>query len=69
MLVLTRKAGEGIWIGDDIRVRVLEVRDGQVRVGIQAPEDKGVYRDEVYERILALNLLASRSDDEDEEQL
>ena len=69
MLVLTRKAGEGIWIGDDIRVRVLEVRDGKVKLGIQAPEEKGVYRDEVYERILALNQLASRSEEEDVEQL
>ena len=43
MLVLTRKSGEGLWIGDDIRIQVLEVRDGQVRIGVDAPEEKGIY--------------------------
>lgn len=69
MLVLTRKSGEGLWIGDDIRVQVLEVRDGQVRIGVKAPEDKGIYRDEIYERIRKLNLRASRSEKEDIDSL
>ncbi len=69
MLVLTRKSGEGLWIGDDIRIQVLEVRDGQVRIGVKAPEEKGIYRDELYERIRKLNLKASRSKSEDIESL
>lgn len=69
MLVLTRKSGEGVWIGDDIRVQVIEVRDGQVKIGIKAPEDKGIYRDELYERIRRLNIQASRSKSEDVDSL
>lgn len=69
MLVLTRKSGEGIWIGDDIHLQVLELREGQVRIGIRAPEDKGIYRDELYERIRGLNLMASRLKDEDVDSL
>ena len=69
MLVLTRKSGEGLWIGDDIRIRVLEVRDGQVRIGVDAPEEKGIYRDELYDRIRKLNIQASRSKSEDIDSL
>jgi carbon storage regulator len=69
MLVLTRKSGEGVWIGDDIQIRVLEVRDGQVRIGIHAPEDKGIYREELYERIRRLNQQAARSRAEDIDSL
>ena len=65
MLVLTRKSGEGIWIGDDIQVRILEVREGQVKVGIQAPEEKGIYREEIYHRIRQSNRIAARSREED----
>ena len=65
MLVLTRKTGEGIWIGDDIRVQVLDVRDGQVKIGIKAPEEKGIYRDELYERIRKFNLQAASFADKD----
>jgi carbon storage regulator len=69
MLVLTRKSGEGLWIGDDIRIQVLEVREGQVRIGIDAPEEKGIYRNELYERIRKLNMQASRSRNEDLDSL
>ena len=69
MLVLTRKSGEGLWIGDDIRIRILEVREGQVRIGIDAPEEKGIYRNELYERIRKLNIQASRSQNEDIDSL
>lgn len=51
MLVLTRKQGEGIIIGDDVRIVVLEGGDGAVRLGIEAPKDKKIYRQEVYQRI------------------
>jgi carbon storage regulator len=65
MLVLTRKSGEGIWIGDDIRIQVIEIREGQVRIGIKAPAEKGIYRDELYTRIRKMNVEASRQKDED----
>ena len=55
MLVLTRKIGEGIAIGPNIRVMVVEIQGGQVRLGIVAPPDVPVHRDEVYARILDEN--------------
>ena len=51
MLVLTRKPGESIMIGDGIEVQVLSVAGEKVRMGITAPRDVGIFRDEVYERI------------------
>jgi carbon storage regulator len=48
MLVLTRKIGERILIGDTITVRVLEVRGSQVRLGVEAPADVRIYREEIY---------------------
>lgn len=55
MLVLTRKAGEGIIIGDDIRITVVEVKGGGIRLGIDAPSDKKIYRQEVFDRICQEN--------------
>lgn len=55
MLVLTRKAGEGILVGDDIRITVVEIKGGGVRIGIEAPPEKKIYRQEVYDRIRAEN--------------
>lgn len=55
MLVLTRKSGEGIVIGNDIRITVLETRNGMVRIGIDAPQTKKIYRQEIYERICQQN--------------
>jgi carbon storage regulator len=52
MLVLTRKVGQSIVIGDEIEVVVLEVRGEQVRVGIRAPRTVTVHRKEVYDQIL-----------------
>lgn len=60
MLVITRKPGEGFLIGDDITVRILEDNDGRIRVGIEAPKEKKIYREEVYERIRQENEQASR---------
>jgi carbon storage regulator len=51
MLVLTRKVGQSIVIGDEIEVVVLEVRGEQVRVGIRAPKNVTVHRKEVYDQI------------------
>ena len=53
MLTLTRKAGQKIRIGDDIEIVVREVRGRQVRLGISAPNGLGVYREELYQQILA----------------
>lgn len=51
MLVLTRKLGEVIRIGDDIKITVLEVRPSQIKLGIDAPPEVKVHREEIYRRI------------------
>ncbi|MEJ2578826.1 MAG: carbon storage regulator CsrA [Kineosporiaceae bacterium] len=63
MLVLTRRAGESIVIGDEVRVVVLEVRGDTVRLGIEAPRSIQVHRAEVYAEVQAANAAAvSRAD-------
>lgn len=59
MLILTRRSGEGVRIGEDVRIVILEIKGNQVKIGIEAPEDTQVHRDEVYERIKAENIEAS----------
>jgi carbon storage regulator len=61
MLVLTRRRGEGVAIGPDIRVTVLGMKGGQVRLGIEAPKTIEVHRDEVHARILKENRLAAQT--------
>lgn len=51
MLVLTRNTGQSLKIGDDIEVRILGVKGNQVRIGVDAPKDVSVHREEIYERI------------------
>jgi carbon storage regulator len=51
MLVLTRRAGESIVIGNDVTVTVLEVRGDQIRLGIDAPKDVPIHREEVYVQV------------------
>lgn len=51
MLILTRKVGESLIIGDNVKVTVLAVKGNQVRVGIDAPKDVQVHREEIFERI------------------
>ena len=51
MLVLRRKVNEVVWIGDDIRVIVVEIRANEVRLGFEAPSDVKVDRDEVFQAI------------------
>ena len=51
MLVLSRKAEESMYIGDEIKITVLDIRGGQVRFGISAPQDVKIHREEVYNRI------------------
>ena len=59
MLILTRKSGESITIGDDIKIKVIEIKGKQVRLGIDAPRDYVIHREEVYIRIQEENKLAA----------
>ena len=60
MLILTRKVGECIAIGDQIKVYVVEIRGKQVRLGIEAPTNAPVHREEIYQKILEENRLAAQ---------
>jgi len=59
MLILTRKSGEKIRVGDEVVVAVLEVKGSQVKLGIEAPRGVTVHRGEVYDRIQEENRLAA----------
>jgi carbon storage regulator len=69
MLILTRKIGECIIIGDDIKVHVVEIRGKQVRLGIEAPTHAPIYRQEVYQKILEENRSAARLNPADFDQM
>ena len=62
MLVLTRKLGEGIVIGDGIRVTVMDIRGKQVKLAIDAPKEVTVHREEIYQRIVEENREAVSAD-------
>ena len=51
MLILTRRVGESLVIGDDVTVTVLGIKGNQVRIGVKAPKDVPVHREEIFERI------------------
>ena len=57
MLILTRRSGEGINIGEEIKITILEIKGNQVRVGIQAPRNIVVHREEIYQLIKRQNNL------------
>jgi carbon storage regulator len=60
MLILTSKLGERITIGDDISVTLLEIRGSQVKLGIEAPQQISIHRQEIYERIKAENVRSTK---------
>ena len=63
MLVLTRKIGESFVVGDDIKVTIIDIIGGnKVRVGIEAPQEVPVYREEIWEAIRAENERAAKTD-------
>ncbi|MCB9512678.1 MAG: carbon storage regulator CsrA [Deferribacteres bacterium] len=59
MLVLTRRLGETIVIGDDIVIKIVDIHGKQIRVGIEAPSEISVYRGEIYDRIMQENKAAA----------
>lgn len=63
MLILTRKLGESIQIGDHIKIKIIEVSRQFVKLGIDAPPEVKVHREEIYERIKEENLKASGASD------
>lgn len=62
MLVLNRKPGESIIIGDDIEIRILEVTEGGLRIGIEAPKDRTILRKEIYDQVVTENRKAMEGD-------
>ncbi len=61
MLILTRKLGESVVIGDNIKVTVTDIKNGQIKLGISAPKDVTVNREEVVKEIKGENVLSSVS--------
>ncbi len=62
MLVLTRKTGEGISIGDGIKIRVVEIKGGHVRIGIDAPAEFRILREEIQAKVQSENRTAAEWD-------
>jgi carbon storage regulator len=60
MLILTRKLGESIRIGNDIKITVSDIKGKQIRIGIEAPGDIAVHREEIYEIIEEQNVRAAK---------
>ena len=59
MLVLTRKQGESVRIGSDVRVTIVASTGGQVRIAIDAPTEIGIFREEIFERVASANVEAA----------
>lgn len=64
MLILTRRIGEALMIEDDVSITVLGIKGGQVRLGVNAPKDVAVHREEIYQRIQKEKAEASLEDQE-----
>ena len=61
MLILTRKPGESLYIGDTVKVTIVEIKGNQIRVGIDAPSELRIYREEIYLQILEENKKAAET--------
>ncbi|MBN2804897.1 MAG: carbon storage regulator CsrA, partial [Deltaproteobacteria bacterium] len=61
MLVLTRKLNQSIMIGDEIEIKIIDIKQGQVKIGVVAPRNVKVHRSEVYEEIQRENILAAKA--------
>jgi len=65
MLILTRRPGESLYLGDEIKVIVLSVQGKQIKIGLEVPDDMPVYREEIYLRVQEQNKLALQLSDQD----
>jgi len=65
MLILTRRPGESLYLGDDIRITVLGIQGRQIKLGLQVPAEMTVYREEVYKRVIEENQQAIAASNED----
>lgn len=65
MLILTRRPGESVYVGDNIRITVLSLQGKQVKIGLDVPSDMVVYREEVYRRVMEENRLALAINNDD----
>lgn len=69
MLVLTRKKGQSLMIGNDIEISLIDIQGDQVRIGINAPKSIPIHRKEIYEEIRNENMVAATSKDTDMSEL
>ncbi len=65
MLILTRRPGESLYLGENIRITVLGIQGRQVKLGLEVPAETTVYREEVYERVIEENRRALATKNED----
>ena len=65
MLILTRRSGQSLYVGDNIRITVLGIQGKQVKIGLELPDNMTVYRDEVYQRVMEENRMAIQTSNED----
>ena len=65
MLILTRRPGESLYLGDTIKLKVLSIQGKQIKLGLELPEDMTVYREEVYLKIKEQNSLALEASEQD----
>ena len=61
MLILSRKIGEAIVVGDDIKIRIVDIKGKNVRLGVDAPRQRAIHREEVYLKIQEANLAAAEA--------